>query len=223
MNKIVFKLFALLATLVLLVSIKTTLVSADGAYGGGCVPVYGGGVQCPRPGQVLLDKKVRNPSTGVFVDNLGLSDPRYRPAWIVTFRIFVKNPGDELLQNVTVTDQLPQFIDYMSGPGSYDSKSRILTFNVSNLAGGTTQTYDIKARVALQAVLPAEKSVVCPVNVVDAASDGQKDHDEAQFCVEKELVVPTVPKAGPEHWLLSIGGLGTTLIVGLYLKKKATI
>ena len=223
MYKTALKSVVILATLVLLTFYKTSIVSADGASAGGCVSVYGGGVQCPRPGQVLLDKKVRNPATGIFVDNLGLSDPKYRPAWIVTFRIFVKNPGDETLTNVTVTDKLPSFVDYMSGPGSYDSVNRTVTFNVANLGGGATQTYDIKGRVVHSAVLPAEKQVVCPVNVADARVNSQADHDEAQFCIEKELVVPTVPKTGPEHWILSFGGLAATMIAGLYLKKKATI
>lgn len=223
MYKFALKLFIFLATVTLLTLSKTSSVSADGAYGAGCVPVYGGGVQCPRPGQVLLDKKVRNPSTGVYVDNLGLSDPKYRPTWLVAFRIVVKNPGDETLTNVTVTDKLPQFVDYVSGPANFDSANRTITFNVSNLTGGSTQTFDLKARVVAVSSLPAEKAIVCPVNVVDATADSQKDHDESQFCIEKEMVVPQVPSAGPEHWLLSIGGLGTALMIGVYLKKKAVI
>jgi len=188
---------------------------------GGCVPVYGGGVQCPRAAEVLLDKKVRNPATGIFVDNLGLSDPKYRPTGIVTFRLYIKNTGDETIDRVTVTDKIPQFIDYMSGPGNFDNSSRTLTFTVDNLYGGTTRTFDIKGRIVHEAVLPAEKSVVCPVNIADADTSSQKDHDESQFCIEKPPVVPSVPKAGPEHWILSLGGLTTALSVGLYFRKKA--
>ncbi|MBI4991259.1 DUF11 domain-containing protein [Candidatus Gottesmanbacteria bacterium] len=188
---------------------------------GGCVPVYGGGVQCPRVGQVLIDKTVRNPSTGIFVDNLGPSDPKYRPQWIITFRVTVKNSGDQTLDKVTVVDKLPQYIDFMSGPGTYDSKGRTLTWDVNSLAGGASQVFEIKGKVVHPAVLPAEKSVVCPVNVADAKSNSQTDHDESQFCIQKELVVPQVPTAGPEHWLLSIAGLSTAGIIGLYLRKKA--
>ncbi len=198
---------------------KIGVVSADG----GCVPVYGGGVQCPRVGQVLLDKTVRNPSTGIFVDNLGLSDPKYRPQWTATFRVTVKNSGDQTLNKVTVVDKLPQFVDFMSGPGSYDSKNRTLTWEVNNLAGGASQVFEIKARVVHVAVLPSDKSVVCPVNVVDAKSNGQTDRDESQFCIQKELVVPQVPTAGPEHWLLSLAGLSTIGVIGIFLKRKVAI
>lgn len=190
---------------------------------GGCVPVYGGGVQCPRVGQVLIDKTVRNPSTGVFVDNLGPSDPKYRPQWIVTFRVTVKNSGDQTLDKVKVVDKLPQYVDFMSGPGTYDSKGRTLTWDVNNLAGGALQVFEIKGRVVHVAVLPAEKSVVCPVNVADAKSDSQTDHDESQFCVEKQLVVPTVPKAGPENWALILSGLSSLGAIGIYLRKKTFI
>lgn len=191
--------------------------------GGGCVPVYGGGVQCPRAGQVLVEKKVRNPATNIFVDNLGLSDPKYLPQQIVTFQITVKNSGDDTLPNVTVTDTLPQFIDFSSGPGSFDGSTRTLNFTVSNIAGGTSQTFEVKARVVHVAALPAEKSIICPVNVVDASSNAQKDHDESQFCIEKQVVMPTVPKAGPEHWLASLAGLGTVFSLGLYFRKKAGV
>jgi len=200
-----------------LVAVKN--VSADG----GCVPVYGGGVQCPRAGEVLIDKTVRNPSTGIYVDNLGLSDPKYRPQWIVNFKVLVKNFGDQTLDKVTVTDKIPQYVDFMSGPGTYDAKNRILTWEVNNLAGGASQAFEIKARVVHSAVLPQEKSVICPVNVVDVKSDSQTDHDESQFCIEKQLVLPQVPSAGPQHWIFSFAGLSALLTAGVYLRKKALV
>ncbi len=187
---------------------------------GGCVPVYGGGVECPKAGQVLVDKKVRNPASGIYVDNLGLSDPKYLPEQVVIFQIIVKNSGDGSISNLKVTDTLPQFVDYMSGPGNYDSATRKLSFNVANLGAGTSQTFEIKGRVVHQAALPEEKSTVCPVNVVDVTVDSQTDHDESQFCVQKKIAVPTVPQAGPQDWLISLFGLGTIFTIGIYLRKK---
>lgn len=194
----------------------STRVLADA----GCVPVYGGGVQCPRVGQVLIDKTVRNPSTGIFVDNLGPSDPKYRPNWLVTFRLIIKNTGDKTLDKVTVTDKLPDFIDFTSGPGSFDSKTKTLTFDIFNLIGGSSQLFEVKARVVHPAVLPQDKNIVCVVNNVSAVTSSQKDSDSSQFCLQKEMVVTEVPTAGPEYWILSFTGLGTALTVGLYLRKK---
>lgn len=210
-----------------------SFISSTSVFAGsGCVPVYGGGVQCPRPGQILIDKTVRNPATGTFVDNLGPNDPKYRPQWIVRFQIVVRNPGEQTLDTVTVTDTLPQYIDFMTGPvgSTYDSKTRTLTWTVTNLTGGNQQTFEIKGRIVHPALLPADRNLICPVpsnpqpvNIVEAkANDGQTDRDESQFCIEKEFVVPQVPKAGPEHWLLSIAGIVTALTSGLYLRKKST-
>ncbi len=195
---------------------------------GGCVPVYGGGVSCPKQGEVLIDKKVRNPATGFYVDNLGPNDPKYRPQQIVSFQISVKNPGESKIDKITVTDTLPKFLDFMSGPGSYNAVTGKLTWEVDNLAGGDTQVFEVKGRVSHQAKLPVDKNVICPtnefpqpINIVDvSASNGQTDRDEARYCIEKEVVVPVVPKAGPENWLISISGLITSLGIGLKLRKN---
>jgi uncharacterized repeat protein (TIGR01451 family) len=208
----------------------TTFIGVKNVYAGGaevtptpissvCVPVYGGGVQCPQTGQVLINKTVQNPSSGIFVDNLGLNDPKYRPEWIVTFQVTVQNSGDQSLDTISVTDKLPQFVDFASGPGSFDSNTKTLTFTVNNLAGGTSQTFEIKGRIVHPLLLPDGKSIICPVNVIDATTGSQTDHDESQFCIEKQMVVPAVPKAGPESWILL--SLGASMLSGLYLRKKA--
>lgn len=221
MLRAVFFLTALIISFVINLT-NAKLTYADGIQSG-CVPVYGGGVQCPRVGQVLIDKTVRNPSTGLFVDNLGPSDPKYRPEWTVTFRLVIKNSGDQTLDKVTVSDRLPDFVDFTSGPGNYDSKTKTLTFEILNLTGGASQTFEIKARVVHVAVLPQDKNIVCVVNNVEAVTSSQKDSDTSQLCIEKEVVVPSVPSAGPEHWILSFAGLTTALTIGLYLRKKAVI
>lgn len=197
-------------------------VSADGTYGqSGCVPVYGGGVQCPRVGQVLINKTVRNPSTGVFVDNLGPSDPKFHPENSIAFHLTVQNTGDQTLDKITVTDTLPDFIDFTSGPGNFDSNVKTLTFDVLNLAGGSSQTYEVVGRVVPEAVLPQDKNLVCVVNNVKAVSSSQADTDSSQVCIEKTVVVPAVPTAGPKEWIISIAGLTVALTLGIYLRKKS--
>lgn len=188
-------------------------------YGG--IPVYGGGFMVP--GQVLIDKTVLNPASGIFVDNLGPNDPKYRPQQFVTFRIVVKNSGEQTLSKVTVTDKIPQFTDFVSGPGTYDEKARVLTFTATDVGGGASQTYELKVRTVHAALLPEGKNVVCPVNIVDALSAKEIDHDESQFCIEKQMIVPIVPQSGPEHWMLTLGGLIGALMTGTYLRKKAVI
>lgn len=189
-------------------------------YGG--IPAYGGGLVEPGKGDVLLDKMVKNPSTGNFVDQLGPLDPKYRPLNIVVFKITVKNPGEASIENAKVVDSLPEFVDYMSGPenSTYDSASRQLTFQIDNLGPGEEKEFEIKARISHQSLLPEEKNVVCPVNVVEATLADNSDRDESQFCVEKELIVPQVPEAGAETMMLSI--FGSLLSTGIYLRKKVS-
>lgn len=222
MRKITYAISSLFAVVIFLTNIGS--VNADGAYGqSGCVPVYGGGVQCPRVGQVLIDKTVRNPATGIFVDNLLPADPRYRPGNLVTFRLAVKNTGDEKLDKVTVTDIFPQYVDFTSGPGNFDSNTKTLKFDVLDLVGGSTREFEVVGKIVHAAVLPADKSVVCPVNTVEAVTSTQTDRDTSQLCIEKEMVVPSVPSAGPKEWTLSFAGLGTALAIGLSLRKKALL
>lgn len=174
-------------------------------------------------GQVLIDKTVLNPSTNIFVDNLGPTDPKFKPRSSITFRLTVKNTGDKTLDKVTVVDHFPSFVDFTSGPGKFDSKTKNLTFDVLNLGGGTSQKIDITGRIVSGVLFPANKSVFCDINTVDATSESQKDSDSSQFCLQKELVVSEVPTAGPEHWLLSFAGLVTTLSIGLYFRKKSVV
>lgn len=199
---------------------------------GGCVPVYGGGVQCPKPGELLIDKKVRNPATGVFVDNLGPTDPKYRPnpsQNIVTFQITVRNSGEEPLRDITVTDTLPLYVEFMSGPATPDA-NRTFTFRIDEIAGGSSKTYEVRVRVAHQSLLPEGRNLICPikgdeqpVNIVTAMVGDRKETDSSQFCIEKELQVKEVPSAGPVEWVASFVGFSTLLAVGAYLRKKAIV
>lgn len=188
-------------------------------YGG--EPVYGGGVITPREGELLVDKTVRNPATGIFVDHLGPTDPKYRPQQVITFKIVVSNPSSETLEKVDVTDTLAEFVDFMSGPGKYDPESRKLTFPVENLGPDSSQEFELKGRTVHQAVLPADKDIVCPVNFVEAVAGDLSESDESQFCIEKEMPTPPeVPSAGPEYWILSLVGFSGAALTGMFLRKK---
>ncbi len=55
-----------------------------------CQPIYGGGQTCVTTANILINKKVLNPSTNVFVDNLGINDPKYQPGFIVNFRLEIR-------------------------------------------------------------------------------------------------------------------------------------
>lgn len=191
-------------------------------------PVYGGGVIVPRGGQVLIDKTVQNPASGFMVDHLGPLDPKYRPKQFITFNIVVRNPGDQTLSRVEVKDIFPKkngqkLIDFMTGPGEYDSSNDTLNFTVNDLEAGGSRNFTIKGRIVHPSLLAQFENVICtePGNIVEASADSQSDRDENRFCIEKEMIVPSVPPAGPQDWLISLAGLSTIFVGGLYLRKKA--
>ena len=190
-------------------------------YGG--VPVYGGGIISPREGEVIVEKKVLNPATGVFVDHLGPTDPKYKPLDIIAFQIRVQNSAEEELAEINLVDTLPDFVDFSSGPGEYDEKNRQLNFKVENLVGGASEVFEIKVRASHQSTFPEEESVLCPVNVIEATVEDKTDRDESQFCIEKEvaeLEPQETPEAGPFNWLLLIPGLLGSMSVGSFLRRK---
>jgi len=184
---------------------------ADGTYG-----QYGGEA---TQGKVLVDKLVRNPQTGEYVDNLGLSDPKYFSENAVFFKIVVQNTGGNTLSSIKVEDILPSYVSYVSG-GSYNPKSRIVVFTFGDVKPGERRSEILQVKAYPEVKLPGAKTVVCPTNKVIAYSveDGT-DEDAAQFCIEKRPMAARVPETGdPMGLALAIGAI-PTLFAGFKLRK----
>lgn len=196
-----------------LFALSTSSVLAGSSYG-----QYGGQ---PESGRVMVDKLVRNPVTGAYVDNLGLSDPKYSAQASVFFKIVVENTGGTMLNEINVTDYLPEYLQYVSG-GSYNSATRQVTFSFANVAPGERRTTLLQAKVYALSQLPAEKTIICPINKVVASSpqDGS-DEDTAQLCIQKKPMVSTeAPKAGdPMGLVLGLSSFAS-LLGGYKLKRK---
>ena len=175
----------------------------------------------PENGKVLVDKLVRHPQTGIYVDNLGLSDPMYSAQATVFFKIIVENTGNALLNEINVVDYLPQYLEYISG-GSYNTVTREIRFTFANVAPGERRSTILQVKVYSLSQLPAELTVICPINRVVASSpqDGS-DEDIAQLCIKKKpMVAKEAPKAGdPMALAMGLGSL-TTLFAGFKLKQK---
>lgn len=197
-----------------------------------CQPIYGGGQTCAN--NFSIQKFVQTPGKGggSFVNNLSINDPRFAPSQTVTFQIEVKNTGSQQIPTLTITDAFPQFLTFVSGPGSFDTSSKVLTFTVNNLDAGKSQTFTVSGKVAESGALPTNTGIMCLINQVSATdSNGMTNGSSSQFCVEKKVLgasepqifaapkVVTTPATGPEMLpLLALipGGLG-----GLILRKKS--
>ena len=153
----------------------------------------------------------------------------------MTFNITVANTGSSTINKVTVKDTLPQFVSFTSGPGSFDSNTKVLTFDVNDLKAGETKTFTIVAKITDAGQLPADQGITCVVNqALATAENGQQSSDNSQFCIQKPVLgetkgglkvfpapaVTTTPSTGPE--MLPLIGLIPTGLFGFLLRRKTS-
>lgn len=191
-----------------------------------CETQYGGNQICVTTGQLQVNKTVYNPIKKEYVDNVfppcNESDDkngcdatygyRFQTNEAVTFKIVVKNVGDNTLHNVKVTDTLPQYL-FLTGETPSE-------FKYANLNPGESQEMTVRARVVAESQLPTRS---CDFNVVDANSDeNEHDKDTAKVCVGKGVLgITTLPKAGPEASIIIFGASAAFAFAGIALVKFA--
>ncbi len=176
----------------------------------------------PSPSKsVLIDKLVNKPGTGEFVDNLSASDPRFAPHQDVFFKLIVKNTSDIELQDVEVKEFVPDFLEPLEHPGTFDSSSRTITFNAGDFGVDEEKVYVLKMRVLTQDKLPSDRGIMCLLNRAEAKAEGVFDEDVSQFCIEKQVLgVSEVPAAGPGAGLALLALNGLAFVTGFKLRKK---
>jgi len=219
------KLLVVLAMLLLALAV-TSNVLAD-QYG--CTGQYGQYGNCPTSTTILIDKKVGKPVGQTkggnisiqYVDNLSPNDYKFKAGNVVYFQILVKNNSSVVLTNVVVKDTLPAYLTAEKGPDDYNKVTNIITINVGTLQPDEEKVYTIKTVVKAQTELPADKSLICMVNKVDAYTSNVSDSDTSQLCVEKAVMgAKKVPAAGPEMGLVLLSGQLGLLATGFALKRK---
>lgn len=178
---------------------------------------------------ILVDKLVGKPSSATkggvtdyqYIDNLSPSDPRFKENQEVFFKLIVKNTSTTTLSSITVKDFVPSYLNPIEGPGTYDEKNRVISFNAGDFATGEEKIYFLKMQVLAQKYLPADKGLFCVVNKAQAYNDKTSDDDSSQLCIEKQVAgVTTTPSAGPEMGLILLIGNFAILGTGYLLKKR---
>ncbi len=205
-----------------------------------CQTIYGGGETCITTGNLILNKTVQNPQNGLYVENLNINDPRYSPNQTVSFQITIRNTENAVLSKVEVKDILPQYVTFVSGPGSYDANTNTVTFEIKDFPKNEAKTYTIQGKIADTSKFPFTEGVTCVVNQsIMNVSNGQSAQDNAQFCIQTKVsVTPTpvittkgglpvypapkiasTPSTGPE--MLPLLALVPSAITGFILRKKS--
>ena len=199
------------------------------------LPVYGGGQMFITTGNIVIDKKVLNPQTNSFDDNLGINDPKFQPLSTVNFQINITNTGNAEIKHIDVKDIFPEFLSFIGSPGNFDANTKTLSFGVDNLKSNETRTFAVVGKIVEASQLPVEQGVVCIVNQATATTSDAGTQDNVRFCIQKQVlglqvasskagfpVVPaptitTTPATGPEG--LALFSLLPTGIVGWLLRK----
>jgi len=213
MKKIINGLF-LFSVFCFLSSVITPKAYADsyGSYGGGGTPT-----------DLTINKVVKNPISNVYVENLGSTDPTFSPGSIVTFRLVIKNGSGETMNPVTVTDQLPDYLSFVSAnvPSSTNKGGNSVTFTLDNMIAGESRTIELTVKIAQKSSFLENRSMFCVSNYskVTAPARPNGDDDTAELCITTGP--GNLPVAGANDVValipfLSLGGIGIAL-----LKKKS--
>src|SRR3989344_7889396 len=227
------KLFSLVIGAVLAFSVVQTVNAAGESS---CQTIYGGGEVCP-PKQVkfVINKQVQKPGKGggEFVENLTINDPRLTPNQNVNFKIIIENTGDADIANLNVADTFPEFLSFVAGVGNTNAGAKQISFIVGKLEKGKKMEFLITAKTAEADKLPSNQAITCVTNNVRAtAPDGVSAEDNAQGCIEKQVLggeapqilekttIKELPPTGPELGLLA--ALIPTGLAGIYLRRKAS-
>ena len=200
--------------------IATTLLAfAPIVHADTCTTQYGGTTTC-TPSDLTINKQVYNPVTKTYVENLTTTDPTFTPGNEVSYRLIVKNGSGETFQ-ANIKDMLPPYMEFVSGPGTYNKDARTLEFKMENLIAGETRTVDLIAKVVNADAFPSGKSLFCVVNVAEVRSLNRMDSDSAQACLQNgPVTVNKLPVAGFEDISMLLPFAGVMLGGMAILKGK---
>ncbi len=203
-----------------LASLALLAFPARQAFADMCTTQYGGETTC-QPSDLTINKQVRNPGNSNFVENLSSTDPTFSPGSDVLYRLIIKNSSGETFNPVNVKDVLPSFLTFVSGPGTYDSGTNTLTFQLNEVYAGETRTVDIMARVVNSSSFNG-KSFVCVNNYAEVRALNRFDSDTAQVCLQNNVLgATTLPVAGFNDYLLLLPFAGVGLTGFALLRKKS--
>jgi uncharacterized repeat protein (TIGR01451 family) len=178
-----------------------------------CQTLYGGGQTCSNTFSV--QKATTNGSV-------------FSMSQTVNFQITVTNTGSQTISSINVTDTFPQFLNFVSGPGTFNSSNNTLTYVVNNLGSGQSQSVAVSGKISNSGV-PAG---ICLLNNVLATdNNGNPNTASSQFCIQNNVTptptpvllpipkVKTTPPTGPE--MLPLLALIPGGLAGLFLRKKS--
>ena len=178
-----------------------------------CTQIYGGGQTCSNTFSV--QKTTTNGSI-------------FSMSQTVNFQITITNTGSQTISSLNVVDTFPQFLNFVSGPGTFNSSNNTLTYVVNNLNAGQSQSVTVSGKISNSDV-PAGICLLNNVYAID--NNGSSNTASSQFCIQNvvnvtpaPVILPvakvkTTPATGPE--MLPLLALIPGALGGLFLRKKS--
>lgn len=178
----------------------------------------------PQPGQLLtVTKTIQDPTNNQFKKNLTISDTHLLPQQEFLFRVEIKNVSSSDLNDILVTDTLPQTVDFISASEQFALSGQNLTLTIPKLTPNQSKVIDLKVRIKQANQLPAEPVNCKTFNFVKAEVGGQSPSDTSGFCFENKVlgVTTELPKTGPESvGLILLGSSGLLGAAYAFWKKS---
>jgi hypothetical protein len=186
------------------------------------------------PTDVTINKTVRNPITGDWVDNLLSGDAAYSPDSDVLYNLHIANTSNQSFDTVHIEDTMPDKIVSIAVVDSDTNKVKNVSFQDNKLKFDLANKFEanssidiqLKAKVKSVGVFDSSKSLFCGnenglQNTADVWAQDRHDQDSASICVQtKVLGATTLPSAGPTDFLPLVPFIGSGLIgVSLLFKK----
>jgi uncharacterized repeat protein (TIGR01451 family) len=217
------KAIALSLTTAALLSLGAMNVSADD-----CSTDYGGTTTC-KPTDLFINKQVQDPVSGQYVENI--TTPKFNQGDKVVFKFIVNNNSGIVMNDVTVTDQVPENFEITDAQAAFNNTrdwKKVITiaddkksvkFDIGELAIG--QTREMFLFTKLVGPYPSTDQF-CRDNWANVTASERRNGDKnfARVCVASKVGEATkLPVAGAEDMLMVIPFVLTGL-GGMALIKK---
>lgn len=169
-----------------------------------CHTIYGGGEVCEN-GDMSLDKKIWNPETNEYWDNIAADSYTFSPEQEVKFRLRIKNITDVETDGVRLVDDFARLVDYMFYLGAdgkeypVEFKDNELKFIFDDVAADEEITVYFTARFKGKDELPVGTTCITNKAKVYSREDDISDSDYATFCVKTDgvaVITESTPATG---------------------------
>lgn len=189
-----------------------------------CQYVYGGGQTCIQKGKVILNKTIQHPESAKLVDSLSITDAKLLVNQTVTFHLTLTNTDKKIINNITVTDTIPQYLTFVSGDGKLDEIKNTVSFTIDKLNPGEAKTHLLRMIVAPIVQSSPAQDTTCTINQAKATyAENNISQDNVQFCIDTRILgeqtVSQTPATGAG--ILALIGLIPAGLAGIFLRKKA--